>query len=187
MLRQIVLHTFSSGIYTVPFPSCLQLHIYTALSPPPTVLQRSRQLICWPSSETAPIAGQRMAAKTNSYKNVAVCVCLSAEVLCPFFPIQPTPSFKHMSCIFTVHPDIMESVCLWNLQMKCTCISSTLRGFQTSESLQNAGCKRVPGSSLHDLNAWCHRCFYVLYTLSQSAQFTEFYKQSLKFCHYLIE
>lgn len=33
MLRQIVLRTFSSGIYTLPFPSRLHLHIYIAHGP----------------------------------------------------------------------------------------------------------------------------------------------------------
>lgn len=63
MLRQIVLHTFSSGIYTMPFPSCLHLHIYIAESLPPTVLHCSCQLICWPSREAELNAGQRTAAK----------------------------------------------------------------------------------------------------------------------------
>lgn len=62
MLRQIVLHTFSSGIYTMPLPSCLHLHISIALSPPPTVLCRSRQLIYWPLYEAALMAGQQTAA-----------------------------------------------------------------------------------------------------------------------------
>lgn len=87
MLRQIVLHTFSSGIYTMPLPSCLHLHIYIALSPPPTVLQRSCQLICWPSSEAALMAGQRMAAEKNYYKNVVlcvVCVCVWKRCAVPF-------------------------------------------------------------------------------------------------------
>lgn len=77
MLRQIVLHTFSSGIYTTPFPSCLHLHIYITESLPPTVLHCSCQLICWPSSEAELIAGQRTAAKKNIYrhdKNIESCM-----------------------------------------------------------------------------------------------------------------
>lgn len=75
MLRQIVLHTFSSGIYTMPLPSRLHLHIYITLSPPPTVLQRYRQLICWPPHEAALMAGQRMAGK--KFQECS-CVCLCA-------------------------------------------------------------------------------------------------------------
>lgn len=124
MLRQIVLHTFLSGIYTMPLPSCLHLHITIALLPPPTVVQHSLQLICWPSSEAELMTGQRMVEK-NDYKIVALCVCVCfcvcvcerGTVLCPF-PIQPTPCFARKNCIFTVHPDIMEIGCLWNLQMK---------------------------------------------------------------------
>lgn len=98
MLRQIVLHTFSSGIYTMPFPSCLHLHIYIAQSLPPTVLQCSCQLICWPSSEAALMAGQRMAAK-NYYKIVVVCVFVCVFQVCPF-PIQPIPIHMHELYIY---------------------------------------------------------------------------------------
>lgn len=140
MLRQIVLHTFSSGIYTMPLPSCFHLHISIALSPPPTVLNRSRKLICWPSCEAALIAGQRMAAK-NYYKNVGVRVRVYvlvgvSDVLCPF-PIQPTPSFTLINCIFTVHRDIMESVCLWKFQMKMYIHKFHYKKFQTCT--QNTG------------------------------------------------
>lgn len=63
----------------------LHLHIYISQSLPPTALHRSCQLICWPSSEAALMAGQRMAAnkkKTNYYRTV-VCVCFSPSLTSP--------------------------------------------------------------------------------------------------------
>lgn len=112
MLRQIVLHTFSSGIYTMPFPSCLHLHIYIAQSLPPTVLQCSCQLICWPSSEAALMAGQRMAAK-NYYKIVVVCVYFK----CALSQFSQSPHSHAWAVYLLLNPNIMESVHLWNLQM----------------------------------------------------------------------
>lgn len=156
MLRQIVLHTFLSGIYTMPLPSCLHLHITIALLPPPTVVQHSLQLICWPSSEAELMTGQRMVEK-NYYKIVALCVCVCFCVCVweePCFALfqfnqHPASHAKTAYLLFTLilWKLFACEICKWN----CTYINSTIRRLLTpSWVLWVTGRERVSGSSLCD-------------------------------------
>lgn len=80
----------------------------------------------------------------------------------------------------------MESVCLWNLQMKCTYINSTIR-HQTSQSWQNALVWESTWINTSWLSGFVYvcRCFCVLHSLSQSAQFTEVHIQTLNFLSFI--
>ena len=191
MLRQIVLHTFSSGIYTMPLPSCLHLHIYIALSPPPTVLQCSRQLICWPPSEAALMAGQRIAAKKNNLLQECSCACAGVYLYAEFNKHSHSHAWAAYLLFILILWKVfaLKSAKEMYIQKFHYKKVSNIRVLTKCRVLWVRGCERIPGSSLHDLEVWCmcvfHRCFYVLHSLSQAAQFTELNIQSLNFLSFI--
>lgn len=170
---------------------------YTLCLSPPAFISTSTSLcLHHPQSCNAPAswsAGLRVKQRwwldsgwlqKNYYKNVVWCVCVFvcvSAVLCPF-PIQPTPSFTRISCIFTVHPDIMESVRLWNLHKKMYIHKfhykkvSNIRVLTKPRVLWVRDLREstwIIASWLHDLVYVWMSHIHMFYKASVSAQFTE--------------
>jgi len=163
----------------MPLFSCLHLHIYISTTHSPAKLSPvDLPAFEWSSADGWTADGCEKLLQECSYMVMCVCVCVWGSAALRPFPIQPTPPFTRISCIFTVHPDIMESVCLWNLLIKMYTHNFHCKKVSNLRALHKPHGDKVH----HFVTQGYDACVDVTdaFMYYSIAQFTEFKTQSLR-------